>query len=455
MAVRGTAPQPEIVRTLRALGIAFRSDPMPEEPGETRLRALERFAHELVDTPQGGTLLADGETILALSPNLAQTLGVAPEAIEGHHLRRFLAVRLFNGFLSDGRRARPLGSAFEIGARRYDGSPFLARCAVSLLHRSAINRVYAIRMADTGKSSTWRSRLTEAALMHPRLIELAATGWPAALRRRKTFPLWQSMELELHANCNRDCAWCPRHEDSSGVRKDAAGRNVLAQMPDGHVHRLIDEAADLGFRGLFKLHRLSDPFLDGRYLTFARHAKRRGLFLQEDTNGDVLRHDPALVEALDGLLDVVRIGLYDCHTVGALNDAVAAWRALFRRTLVLFNVPQWFCSIRAGASATTKPASLMDPVYLDYPCHQPYAYLMIRYDGRVCLCCADDAAAFDLGNAFETPLGELWWSKRHVQLARTLVSPRGRKAAAGPCASCYMDTVQGHLIDRDEGAATP
>jgi 2-iminoacetate synthase ThiH len=78
------------------------------------------------------------------------------------------------------------------------------------------------------------------------------------LRKTSGFPIWSNLEIDIQSACNRDCEFCPRYHDRSGIRKDAYGRQIMVKMPSEQVYQFIAQASRLGFKGKIKLHRLSD-----------------------------------------------------------------------------------------------------------------------------------------------------------------------------------------------------
>ncbi len=248
-------------------------------------------------------------------------------------------------------------------------------------------------------------------------------------------PLWTSLEIDIHSACNRDCAFCPRHLDRSGVRKDAEGHPVHRQMPTEQVYRLLDQARALGYRGKVKLHRLSEGLLDPRYLELAHSVKDKGMRLQDDTNGDVLRRDKELCARLDGVVDQFTIGLYDYRTDQEKLREMAFWRNRFRKTVVAFSLPRERYILRQGSAFyETLPKKART---LELPCTQPLHFFHIRYDGQVSLCCEDDGCRFGLGDAFTEDLEAIWWSSRHVRIARILEKPGGRRRFPR-CRRCFF-----------------
>jgi len=241
------------------------------------------------------------------------------------------------------------------------------------------------------------------------------------LKSKTGFPLWHSLEINIHSACNRDCDFCPRYLDRSGVRKDANGAPVYHKMPTHQVYRIIDQAHALGFSGKIKLHRLSEGLLDDRYLEFASYIKAKGLSLVEDTNGDILRKDLELCTRLDGLIDRLTIGLYDYRNELEKRQEMFFWSSRFKITRLSFSLPREHYIIRQGSKVYDEIPK--NTAALELPCNQPSYFLHIRYDGNVSLCCEDDNCEFGLGNAITDSLIAIWWSYKHLKIARTLNKP--------------------------------
>jgi radical SAM protein with 4Fe4S-binding SPASM domain len=265
------------------------------------------------------------------------------------------------------------------------------------------------------------------------------------LRKTSGFPIWSNLEIDIQSACNRDCEFCPRYHDRSGIRKDAYGRQIMVKMPSEQVYQFIAQASRLGFKGKIKLHRLSESLLDKRYLEFAQYIKAKGLRLCENTNGDVLRKNEALCAQLDGLIEHLTIGLYDYHNEQEKQTEMAYWRSKFKQTEVAFSIPPENCTIRQGAQVYLEV--MKNPAALDLPCTQPKRMMLIRYDGNVSLCCEDDGCHFDLGNAFEQSLQEIWWSYKHIKIAKTLEKPGGRHRFKR-CSQCYNGQERVNLLQR-------
>ena len=255
------------------------------------------------------------------------------------------------------------------------------------------------------------------------------------IRYRTTFPMWWWLSIDLHSYCNRDCEYCPRYYDRSGIRKDENGKKIRKKMPTEKVYSIINQASKLGFKGIVRFHRFSEPLLDSRYLEFAIYVKKMGMKLHDDTNGDVLKNNPDLCSKLDGILDLIKIHLSDHKNHSEMNQEKIYWRSKFRKTKVRFSTPSEQQMIMQNSK--TYYETEKDPKCIDSECLWPYYDFQIRYDGNVELCCEDDQCSFKLGNVFEQPLEEILWSKKHLKIVRTLTKPGG-KHHFELCRNCYL-----------------
>jgi radical SAM protein with 4Fe4S-binding SPASM domain len=245
-------------------------------------------------------------------------------------------------------------------------------------------------------------------------------------------PLFRRLLLELQSNCNRTCFFCNRPWDDSGKRLAADGRHVLKSMPTAHALRILDEAQAMGFRGGVAFHHMSEPFLDPRIIDMAHEARKRGMHPYEHTNGDVLRRNDALCKAAVSVFEYIVVGLYD-HKDDTERDAeIRFWQKRLEGTDVRFSaVDKVFPrSLTPFTDRMFRPKQ----IYPSGVCRRPLVRMIVHYDGNVALCCEDMKDDFGLGNAFETPIRDLWYSERHVGIIRDL--EQGRRDRYGPCAKC-------------------
>jgi len=208
-------------------------------------------------------------------------------------------------------------------------------------------------------------------------------------------------------------------------------------MPTEKIFDIIDQAEKLGYKGIIGFHRLSEPFLDRRYVKVATYAKEKGMRVCENTNGDILKQDPILCSRLDGLLEEIKIGLYDYKNVKEKKEQMRFWKNCFKKTRVSFSLANEFPMIRKNSKIYLDGKRSVNSKWRNYPCFWPIIGFYIRYDGEVSFCCDDDNCNFGLGNIFESSLEEIWWSKKHIKITNSLKVSGGRKLYP-LCKSCKL-----------------
>lgn len=245
--------------------------------------------------------------------------------------------------------------------------------------------------------------------------------------------MFKRILLELQSNCNRECFFCNRIGDESGKRI-VNGKNVIRTMPTHYALDILDQAAALGFTGHIAFHHMSEPFLDPRIIDMAWAAKERGMRPYEHTNGDVLRKNDALCKAAVEVFEYIVVGLYDYKNETELAAEKQYWQHRLKGTQVRFSLgnevfPRTFIPFDDRMFREKKP-------YPQGACSRPFIRLIIHYDGNVALCCEDMVDSFDLGNAFETPIQEIWYSQKHSQIIRDL--QQGRRERYPLCSHCPL-----------------
>ena len=254
-------------------------------------------------------------------------------------------------------------------------------------------------------------------------------------------PLFERLLIETQANCNRDCWFCPRTFDESGAYRDASGHSNFARMPTATVLDLLDQAQALGFTGLVTFYFFSEPLLDKRNIDFARAARERGMRPYLHTNGDLLRTNDVLAEAVQDEYEFLVVGLYDYETSEALAAERTWWKERLPRADLGFSyvrpvaapdVPT--LAIPRALVPTDTRMGIPDVTFAHGPCSRPLLRMIVRHDGAMCNCCEDLHAQFGLGNVHEASLAELWFSDRHVEVTRDLLA--GHRTHSPLCVAC-------------------
>lgn len=241
--------------------------------------------------------------------------------------------------------------------------------------------------------------------------------------------LFEQLEIETAAACNRKCPTCLRN--SYPDRERVASWFSGDTLPTETVYRVIDEAVALGFGGEVYLQHFNEPLLDPRILDFGAYARGKGLEVGMCTNGDALT--PDMVRRIDGVFSRLDVALY---TDAGHDQAAQAERALalmqsFTKTAF------WYTG---GEHVTSHFSPRADRValierYEGTPCFLPWERAIIDHRGWMLLCCEDMPGHFNLGNVLDYPIEELWWGAEHLDILETLAQPGGR-LYFNHCATC-------------------
>jgi MoaA/NifB/PqqE/SkfB family radical SAM enzyme len=249
-------------------------------------------------------------------------------------------------------------------------------------------------------------------------------------------PLWSRLAIEIHSDCNRDCNFCPRYNDYSGIRKDNDGNHVKKQMPTWKIKDIIDQAVELGFHGSIGFHRLSEPFIDDRYIEVATYAKEKGMIIKDHTNSDILKKNPDLIKQIDNIVDWLGIGLYDYKNEKEKYEQMEFWRKQFNKTKIDFSLAAEYPGSRINS--ILERDNNQDNLVKNFPCLWPMWGLWIRYDGEVSLCCEDDPCTFGIGNIFKNSIKDIWISKKRIKIVNTLIKFNGRSNYELCKKCCYI-----------------
>jgi MoaA/NifB/PqqE/SkfB family radical SAM enzyme len=251
----------------------------------------------------------------------------------------------------------------------------------------------------------------------------------------KAIPMWLdrkaggcAISIETQAACNWRCPECPRTLDPTKSRF-TENKSITTRMPTEKVRDLINQAADMGWKGPIHFSHYSEPLIDRRFVLFCRYAKRRGLIPELFTNGSHLTEK--LISEIDGLVPYIVLSF---RTPGSEEF----WQSLFKKSRVRitdkYQVLIWNPKTKLLEDAINR--------VIDKPCVGPlFTAFRINYDGQMSMCYADFNNEFGLLNAFEHSLEELWFGEEHVAAVREMgiAGARRRRALCSGCPEVYPD----------------
>lgn len=238
--------------------------------------------------------------------------------------------------------------------------------------------------------------------------------------------LFQKLEIETCAMCNRFCETCLRN--SVPDRESVASWFEDNYLHEDVVRRILQESWDLGFRGEVCLSHYNEPLMDPRIVNLVQIAKDIGYsYVFFGSNGDFLTEE--LAADLDGLVDYIGFSFYMDEP--KKSERMAWVRGLFKKSKITLGKGDHMVT---HFSPNTRLLQLIKN-HVKRPCHLPQKRLIINHRGQMLMCCEDLVGNFDLGSIHDSNVEDLWYSEKHQKLVRELERPGGR-GVHPHCVSC-------------------
>lgn len=237
-------------------------------------------------------------------------------------------------------------------------------------------------------------------------------------RLKKDLPLFQHIEIETYNRCNGVCDFCPVSVGNESRTEQFMDKSLFI--------KIIDELADLDYRGRIALFSNNEPFLDDRILEFHRYAReclphaRFHLF----TNGTLLTLDKfiELMKYLDELIiDNYNQELLLIPNCKKIMEYCECHPELIKRVTIVLRKPKEILTTRGGDA----PNRNNKKMFTDVKCVNPFIQMIIRPDGKVSLCCNDPLGKNTMGDLKNNTLREIWYGQQ-FQNVRSELS-RGRQ----------------------------
>jgi radical SAM protein with 4Fe4S-binding SPASM domain len=239
--------------------------------------------------------------------------------------------------------------------------------------------------------------------------------------------MFTHLEIETQGSCNRGCDTCLRQSYVSKDNPTHKGRFPISakigegtKMPTETYKSVVDQARDLGFSGTMCMQHYNEPLLDERLVDLARYAKENLNLVQLGicSNMDLITEKTAA--ALDGILDKIDVALYMPEEKQKKREEYLL--TLFKKTRLYFTKGVHIITHYSPFANTEARVE----VQKTKPCTYYNNQLIIAYDGTILHCCDDYVGHFGLGNVKDMTLKEIWESKVHKELVKTLSQPNGR-----------------------------
>ena len=223
-----------------------------------------------------------------------------------------------------------------------------------------------------------------------------------------TINMLTEISIETITACNRRCLYCPNSKFNRGATKNKK------LMEDKLFFKIIDELAELGFKGELKPHGYGEPLLDHRLPELISYAKTN---LPEAkillySNGDLLNIDKYNELVKSGVRGFIITPHGSERNTGM--DEVIDYMNRYKPQDVDFILQKIETFLNRGGLIDRQPSLKRKT------CFDPTTAVAVDYQGNVILCCNDYLGTEVLGTLKNQRLIDIWESKRYKRIRKEL-----------------------------------
>lgn len=210
----------------------------------------------------------------------------------------------------------------------------------------------------------------------------------------------KNVNIEVTTKCNRRCSFCPVSYDTS--REEISMSTKL-------FTKIIDELKDIGFDGVIEISLFGEPLMDKRIIKFIKYIKlNTKIKTIIYTNGDLLT-----VQLAHKLINS-GIG----HIIVSQHDATPSKQIRLLKEYdwgdkILFKAQNATSRVLINRGGTVNVKTL-------YPISCSINAMVIRADGKVCLCCQDYYNEVVFGDVNNESIYDIWNKESYRNIRREL-----------------------------------
>lgn len=248
---------------------------------------------------------------------------------------------------------------------------------------------------------------------------------------RENQQLFDHIEIETINRCNGTCSFCPINRNDDPRTK--------AVMTQELFENIINQLADLDYRGRLATFSNNEPLLDERIIAFNEYARRKlpNARMHLFTNGTLLTLDKfiALTQVLDELIiDNYQQDLKLIKPCAEIAEYCEGHPELKKKVTIVLRKPREILTSRGGTAPNRK--KLLE--YGKDRCILPFKQMIVRPDGKVSLCCNDAVGKYTLGDTSKEKLVDIWYGQRFQTVRRCLYEGRENWGSCKYCDAFSM-----------------
>lgn len=239
-------------------------------------------------------------------------------------------------------------------------------------------------------------------------------------------PLFDHVEVETYNRCNGGCSFCPVSKQNDSRPEKKMSRQLF--------EKIMDELAEIDYKGRLALFSNNEPFLDDRIVEFHKYAREKlpNAKMHLFTNGTLLTIETfkQIITYLDELIiDNYSQNLTMIPSVKAIEKYCIDNPEFIKKVTIVLRKQQEILTTRGGEAPNRK-------ILTDYSgdsCLLVFRQMIIRPDGKVSLCCSDPLGKNTLGNLNESTLCAIWNGEKFRQVREQIKKGRGSIAQCKYC----------------------
>jgi len=265
-----------------------------------------------------------------------------------------------------------------------------------------------------------------------------------------------TIKVELTEGCNLYCDFC-------GIRGIRTGPGNFKFMTPGTAARIAIEIQREGWNSKIEFTMRGEPLMNPNYMQIFRIFRQYlpKTSMSVFTNGGPLLKKPGIIKRIDKLLKIINmLALDDYEYAGFVKKIKEQYEGeheikiypkepLYKKRKTSDHVLIIVPDISSGRVATRQlnnacqAAGPPDYSFKNKICAQPFREMVIRWNGKIDLCCQDWRMLYIIGDIWKEHIEKIWNDKK-MWAARNKLFHRQRNF--GPCLGCNKTSYRVGLL---------
>ncbi len=185
-------------------------------------------------------------------------------------------------------------------------------------------------------------------------------------------------------------------------------------MSEKLFHKIIDEIAEMKFKGRLSFHFYNEPLLDKRIFKFISYSRKKlvSANLVLFTNGDLLTKSSVEKLIISGI-DTIRISFHNKQIKDKLEKLINTLPSKSQNKFELYDYFNGKEPLYTRAGLIEVPNNFLVHDF-SKGCYMA-AFIVINFEGKVVLCCNDYYGEKILGDCNKNDIKTIWKKTQHIR----------------------------------------